>query len=199
MEWFAQKAWDSLFAAEGSDWFWWYGTDQTAPAGDKPFDLAFITHIENIYAFAKKAGGTMPNRSFEPIIRDAPTRAKNHGGAMAQSGADLVDVVLHCDAREIYVRKAIYVTGNLPQLGDWVPNKVRMFDDGTNGDAKAGDNIWSLSLRVPPQTMLEYKFTNSGAVGSWDPGEEFPGASRRVLVDKSPGETLELHDKFGLM
>ncbi|HEX9615569.1 MAG TPA: carbohydrate-binding module family 20 domain-containing protein [Bacteroidota bacterium] len=197
--WYAQRAWDSLYAAEGSDWFWWYGTDQTAPAGDKPFDLAFITHIENIYAFAKKAGGTMPARSFEPIIHDAPVRSKPGGGAMSQSSQDVINVVLHCDARQIYVRKAIYVAGNLPELGGWVPNKVRMYDDGSNGDLKSGDNIWTISFQVPPKTVLEYKFTNSGAVGSWDPGEEFPSMSRRVLVDKEPGETVELHDKFGVM
>jgi len=197
--WYAQKAWDSMFAAEGSDWFWWYGTDQTAPAGDKPFDLAFITHIENIYAFARKAGGKVPDRTFEPIIRDAPVRPKAKGGTMAQSAKDLVNVVIRCDARETYVRKAIYVAGNLPELGGWIPNKVKMYDDGSNGDAKAGDNIWTISFQVPPGTLLEYKFTNSGALGSWDPGEEFPFVSRSVLVDKKSGETLQLQDRFGVM
>ncbi|MEX1138984.1 MAG: carbohydrate-binding module family 20 domain-containing protein [Bacteroidota bacterium] len=197
--WYAYKAWHSLWAAEGSDWFWWYGTDQTAPAGDKPFDLAFITHIENIYMFVAKAGGTMPARSFEPIIRNAPKRVQAQRGTMAQSNGDLVSVVLQCDARDIYVRKGIFVTGNLPQLGSWVPNKIRMYDDGSNGDAKSGDNIWTFTLQVPPDTVLEYKFTNSGAVGAWDPGEEFPSAKRTILVDKKPGEALTLLDRFGSM
>jgi hypothetical protein len=46
-------------------------------------------------------------------------------------------------------------------------------------------------------TELEYKFTNSGALGTWDPGEEFPGISRKVMVDKKPGEFLVLKDRFG--
>jgi len=25
-----RAAWDELYAAEGSDWFWWYGADQTS-------------------------------------------------------------------------------------------------------------------------------------------------------------------------
>jgi hypothetical protein len=198
-KWFAYKAWDSLYAAEGSDWFWWYGTDQTAPAGDKPFDLAFITLVNNIYAFARKAGGEIPNRTFEPIIKDAPMRRAANAGSMAQSNEDMVKVVLQCDTLGIYVRKAIFVAGNVPQLGSWVPNKVRMSADATQGNAPSGDSLWKYEVQVPPQTRLEYKFTNSGALGSWDPGEEFPSLTRSVVVDKQPGETLILTDRFGVL
>jgi len=69
-EWFASQAWEELFAAEGSDWFWWYGTRLQVPGGTKPFDRAFIRHLENVYQFAKQAGGTMPERKFLPIVRD---------------------------------------------------------------------------------------------------------------------------------
>jgi hypothetical protein len=72
-----------------------------------------------------------------------------------------------------------------------------MYDDGTHGDMQGGDNVWTLEIFVEPMTELEYKFTNSGAVGSWDPGEEFPGVSRKVLVNKKPGEVLILRDRFG--
>ena len=198
-KWFAYRAWESLYAAQGSDWFWWYGTDQTAPAGDKPFDLAFITLINNIYAFAKKAGGEIPDRAFAPIIKGAPLPRAMRSGSMAQSEEDLVTVVLQCDAKGIYVRKAIFVTGNIPQLGSWIPNKVRMSDDGRGGDASAGDSVWTYKFQIPPQTRLEYKFTNSGALGAWDPGEEFPSFSRSIFVDKQPGETLILTDRFGVL
>jgi hypothetical protein len=198
-KWFAYKAWDSLYAAEGSDWFWWYGTDQTAPAGDKPFDLAFITLVNNVYTFVRKAGGEIPNRTFEPIIKDAPMRRAANAGSMAQSNEDMVKVVLQCDTLGIYVRKAIFVAGNVPQLGGWVPNKVRMSADATQGNAPSGDSLWKYEVQVPPQTRLEYKFTNSGALGSWDPGEEFPSLTRSVVVDKQPGETLILTDRFGVL
>lgn len=77
--WNAFMAWEEFYAAEGSDWFWWYGADQTAPAGDKPFDLGFIAHLKNVYRFATLAGGTMPARTFTPIIHD--------GDAMPDSGS----------------------------------------------------------------------------------------------------------------
>jgi hypothetical protein len=58
-----------------------------------------------------------------------------------------------------------------------------MFDDGTHGDLKAGDHIWSLELDFPVGTVLQYKFTNSGPHGQWIPGEEFAGDNRSVTLD----------------
>lgn len=72
---FAWKAWESLYAAEGSDWFWWYGADQ----GDQgPADARFAddqrAHLLNSYVFARKAGYDLPypERLRQPL--DASTR-----------------------------------------------------------------------------------------------------------------------------
>ncbi|MGB2867191.1 MAG: carbohydrate-binding module family 20 domain-containing protein, partial [Bacteroidota bacterium] len=193
--WYAFRAWESLYAAEGSDWFWWYGTDQNAPSGEKPFDIAYITHLKNIYRFGEQAGGDFPPRTFRPIIPDAAA-GRIAQGTMAQSSNDLVNVVFQCDARDVYVRKAIYVAGNHESLGAWVPNKIKMFDDGTHGDTRS-DGIWTLEVRLPAGVEIEYKFTNSGAEGSWSPGEEFAGTHRTVRIERMPGETLYLIDRFG--
>lgn len=43
-------AYEEMYAAEGSDWFWWYGADMTSPANDDtPFDRAFRTHLTAMY------------------------------------------------------------------------------------------------------------------------------------------------------
>ncbi len=196
-EWFALKAWQALYAAEGSDWFWWYGTDQTAPAGDKPFDVAFLTLLQNVYRFAEKAGFSMPKRDFHPIVGTEPSVAGAAGGTMAQSASDLVRVVFQCDARHVYVRRGIFIVGNHELLGNWVPNKVRLFDDGTHGDRVGGDGIWTLELQVPAGTNLQYKFTNSGPLGGWYPGEEFPSINRSIVVPEARGESVILLDTFG--
>lgn len=195
-EYYAVLAWESLYAAEGSDWFWWYGTDQSAPAGDKPFDVAFITHLNNVYHFAKLAGAKIPDRTFQPIAH----KKKEYtavSSTMAQSRSDLVTVVFRCNAEGMYVRKAIYITGNHELLGNWIPNKVQMYDDGTHGDERAGDNIWTLELQFPRGTVLEYKYTNSGPEGGWYPGEEFPALNRKILVDSHSGNRIVLLDTFG--
>ncbi|MHA2294689.1 MAG: glucodextranase DOMON-like domain-containing protein [Candidatus Hodarchaeales archaeon] len=41
-------AWESLYAAEGSDWFWWYGTDRDS-SHDELFDWAFKLNLRSVY------------------------------------------------------------------------------------------------------------------------------------------------------
>ncbi len=43
-------AWESLYIAEGSDWFWWYG-DEHASENDEIFDLLFRESLSNVYRF----------------------------------------------------------------------------------------------------------------------------------------------------
>jgi alpha-amylase/alpha-mannosidase (GH57 family) len=43
-----RQAWEELYIAEGSDWFWWYGDDHTS-AQDALFDYLFRKHLQNIY------------------------------------------------------------------------------------------------------------------------------------------------------
>ena len=43
-----EKAWWEIYAAEGSDWFWWYGPDFTIDT-DLLFDELFRTHLQNVY------------------------------------------------------------------------------------------------------------------------------------------------------
>lgn len=195
-KWYAYKTWEALYAAEGSDWFWWYGTDQNAPAGDKPFDIAFITHLRNLYMFGEKAGGKFPRRDYQPIIAAHESMVtKATGGTMAQSRKDSVTVVFKCDAKKIFVRKGIYIVGNHELLGAWTPNTIRMYDDNMMGDEVANDSIYTLVLQVPAGTTLEYKYTNSGPHGSWE-GEEFPQSNRTIVIDGSTPR-VEVNDVFG--
>ena len=41
-------AWKDIYAAEGSDWFWWYG-DEHSSMSDKEFDELFRKHIKQVY------------------------------------------------------------------------------------------------------------------------------------------------------
>jgi alpha-amylase/alpha-mannosidase (GH57 family) len=195
-KWYAYKTWEAMYAAEGSDWFWWYGTDQNAPAGDKPFDIAFITHLRNLYIFGEKAGGKFPKRTFNPIISDhAQLTVKPSGGTMAQSKKDSVTVVFHCDAKRIFVRRGIYIVGNHELLGKWKPNEVRMVDDKTEGDEVANDSIYTIMLQLPAGTELEYKYTNSGPHGVWE-GDELPGVNRKLVLDGKESKVI-VNDVFG--
>src|SRR5207302_807430 len=43
-----RRAWEEIYIAEGSDWFWWYGDDHSSPQ-DALFDSLFRKHLENVY------------------------------------------------------------------------------------------------------------------------------------------------------
>lgn len=199
--WHARKAWESMFAAEGSDWFWWYGSDQTGGGGDSPFDKAFINYVQNVYEFARAAGARMPHRRFEHIIHEESASSPNGAsGAMAQSKADReVMVRFEVDCSGIEVPKGIFIVGGLTEFGNWTPNKVRMFDNGANGDRVAGDGIWTLELKLRRGADVEYKYTNSGSEGLWNPGEEFPTRNRKLRIPAERQETLIVSDRFGKM
>ncbi len=42
------QAWEELYIAEGSDWFWWFG-DSHSSAQDGLFDRLFRKHLQNVY------------------------------------------------------------------------------------------------------------------------------------------------------
>jgi alpha-amylase/alpha-mannosidase (GH57 family) len=53
----------ALYAAEGSDWFWWYGDDHYS-AHSAVFDLLFRRHLMNVYQLL---GLEVPGELAEPI------------------------------------------------------------------------------------------------------------------------------------
>ncbi len=147
--------------------------------------------------FGDKAGGKFPQRQFKPIIPEHQHMAREvTGGTMAQSKKDSVTVVFHCDARNIFVRRGIYIVGSHELLGSWKPNIIRMYDDKTLGDEVANDSIYTLVVQMAAGVELEYKYTNSGPHGSWE-GEEFSHINRKILIDGSQSR-VEVNDVFGV-
>ena len=66
----ARGAWEELYAAEGSDWCWWYGDDFETDY--KPeFDRLFRAHLRNVYT---RAGLPAPEALNEPLIGARETR-----------------------------------------------------------------------------------------------------------------------------
>jgi alpha-amylase/alpha-mannosidase (GH57 family) len=60
-----EKAWEEVFIAEGSDWYWWFGDDHSS-AQDAVFDQLFRKHLQNVYTLL---GATPPNVLNHPISR----------------------------------------------------------------------------------------------------------------------------------
>ena len=58
-----ERAWEELYIAEGSDWYWWYGDDHSS-AQDAMFDQLFRRHLQNVYSIL---GDPPPANLARPI------------------------------------------------------------------------------------------------------------------------------------
>ena len=79
-----------------------------------------------------------------------------------------IGVVFRVVAGDRPVPAALYIAGSAPELGALEPNAVAMHDDGTHGDQRAGDRVWSLAARLRRGARIAYVYTNSGARGHWE-------------------------------
>ena len=109
-----------------------------------------------------------------------PPRAETDGNR------DEIEVVFRVYAGERPVPSALYIVGTHERLGNLVPNKTAMTDDGGDGDQKAGDKVWSFSARFKRGAQLFYTYTNSGREGRWE-GLDVP-VFRSLAVEPLPGE-----------
>lgn len=114
-----------------------------------------------------------------------------------------------CDAERTTscVTKAAVDAAN-QALGNWTPNKVPMYDDGTHGDGVAGDGVWTLAVAlpyVPTATSpdghgmrIGYKYTFGKPSQGWTATEEWPGNQRLLEVEDTDGDHLVVrYDIFG--
>ena len=60
-----KQAWEEIYIAEGSDWYWWFGDDHSS-AQDELFDQLFRKHLQNVY---RLLGVDCPHVLNNPISR----------------------------------------------------------------------------------------------------------------------------------
>jgi hypothetical protein len=108
-----------------------------------------------------------------------------------------VEVVFRVHAGQWPVSKALYIAGNHRSLGDSVPNRVALYDDGTHGDQRSGDGVWSFTASFEPGSRFFYVYTNSGREGEWE-GVDIPDLRRlNVPSAGTPGPVYRPIETFG--
>jgi len=108
-----------------------------------------------------------------------------------------IEVIFRLFADNWPVSKAMYVVGNHPKLANLVPNTIAMYDDGTHGDQRAGDHVWSYSGKFPLGTTLFYVYTNSGNAGKWE-GLDVPSVRTfKVEATNNVGKIYKPIESFG--
>ncbi len=130
---------------------------------------------------------------MERLLKLRPSAAGDN------DAADDIEIVFRVFQGDHSVSESMYVTGTHLKLGNSEPNKIKMYDDGTHGDQRAGDKVWSFAASFSPGTKIFYVYTNSGAEGKWE-GLDVPYI-RSVRVDAQRGENKRYLpiETFGLV
>jgi hypothetical protein len=109
----APAAFQSLYIAEGSDWFWWFGGDQDS-GKDETFDDLFRQHLKNIY---RAFGEAAPPELDRHIVPHAVVWTHVAPADSIQIG-DRLTVRTHCPGRLIWkVGNQPAQTANLLPVG----------------------------------------------------------------------------------
>lgn len=135
----------ALYAAEGSDWFWWYGDDQDSGTDDL-FDWLFKTHLMAAYRAAGYADPEMPQvlslrlqlplradlGEARPTLDGQITDATEWAEAAIVSGAGVIE-----RAAVAYGEGILYVRVDLAgHARDWTGSdaKLVLYATGKPGD-----------------------------------------------------------------
>jgi len=100
-----------------------------------------------------------------------------------------VEVVFRVFQGDYSVPESVYIAGTHLKLGNSEPNKIKMYDNGTHGDQRAGDKVWSYAASFTPGTKLFYVYTNSGREGKWE-GLDVPYIRNTVVKAGNRGVRL---------
>ncbi len=106
-----EQALDLMFVAEGSDWFWWYGTDQNS-GDDEGFDRQFRETLKQV---VRTLGEEVPAWLSVPIVAQTPAAAEQAPTDLIAPTIDGVAAEGEWDAAGIYsAAGGAMAAGSLP-------------------------------------------------------------------------------------
>ncbi|MFT7622049.1 MAG: hypothetical protein ACI9WU_001216 [Myxococcota bacterium] len=113
----------------------------------------------------------------------------------------------NCDTEEPPCLESAVADAFSQEMGDFVPNIAQMYDDGSNGDLVAGDNIWTRTWDAPwfdagadnaRWVRVHYKYTWGNPGQLWTSTEEWPGNSRLLELRDTDGDRVIVrYDQYG--
>ena len=178
-----EAAWESLYIAEGSDWFWWYGLDQDS-GYDENWDVLFKVHLSNIYRAVNLdlppylqdlwTNPAIPSPAASSIIEpmvdgvalpgewdgaaryDAPVEGAPFNIEEFYVGYDASNVFVRVDATTISELENMSLDGKSPDLALYFmqPNAVNFNEAETNFRTYYGNQI----LSFPSKYMVAFDF-----------------------------------------
>jgi hypothetical protein len=156
------EAFTQMYIAEGSDWFWWYGSDQNS-GDDGSFDQQFRNTLKRVY----EAVGAEPPLVLEiPIIPEAAAAADRASTGLITPIIDGLVTAGEWDAAGLYSAAGGVMATGTPPFGDLAygfdANNLYL-KIGLNPDFElpAGQSVIELYLGAPGGGPAS-AFTQSG-------------------------------------
>jgi len=192
-------AWRAILAAEGSDWFWWYGDDHPTEYGAE-FDLGFREKLRVAYitaGLAAPASLDEPIKGIGPVAASRPTgpvkahldgrvtdyfewlaagRVRIVHGAMHAATRLARDLWFGSDGEALYVRLDPFEPGSLDRVS------LRVKVPSGNGDTlsvTAGESAPGIDTAL--ERILEVRIPLGG----------LGGAARFALEIRSPAGAVQ--------
>jgi hypothetical protein len=181
---------------------WWATNGSGLSFSDEDFDAAVAASAQEVNVI-----GCLDPDNIRVVLEvdNTPGRIRGDGVVLSQplSGwvaSDPGDFMHFVGG--VHEESEIQNSGLDTQMGNngtaWVPNSVVMYDDGTNGDAEAGDGIWTVSFIMPRGVRVGYKFTWGLTGERWTGTEEWPGNQRILeVIDVNGDGFVYRRDAFG--
>ena len=139
-----KKVWQILYAAEGSDWNWWYGDDHSS-GNDGMFDLLFRQHLMAIYSWL---GEKIPDYLYKAIKgQNNPLSNKNSNFVMP---TNLITPIIDGEITNYFEwkRAGTYIAGHSGGSMHQVASTLKSFKFGFDLE-----NIYlALDLNIQPNS-----------------------------------------------
>jgi alpha-amylase/alpha-mannosidase (GH57 family) len=200
-----QRAMQEIYAAEGSDWFWWYG-DDFATENDLMFDELFRTHLQNVYRILGapvpdflnvhicrsevSIESHAPNRLITPVVDGRVTSYYEWSGAIVYEAGRAMGAMYQGNR----VINMIHFGGNLENF------YLRAdFNPSINLTATLQLRIAFLSPASRSLTVSNFLAESPAIEWSQSEGSDETDLPESVSVQASYGRVLELAIPYGLL
>jgi len=179
------QALDLIYAAEGSDWFWWYGADQDS-GDDASFDRQFRSTLQRVY---EVLGEAVPDFLYVPIIAERPAPPSvpltglftpaidgvaspgewdAAGLYEAPAGSDLLRLYYGLDADHLYLR--------LEASQEWAAMKAALVSLYLSAPGAEKVNSFSIyGAAMEPRTVLGFGAAYALLIGADEEGQVHAG------------------------
>ena len=173
-----------MMVAEGSDWFWWYGSDQTS-SDDRSFDEQYRSTLKQVYsalgeeppaflevpiipeqaAVADRPMSGLITPNIDGLIDESEWAAGGQflssGGAMAAAQPFFKNMTFGFDGQNLYIA----IDSDLEAWSD-APEIVELYIQAPGAEEESNFSRGRASLGFPATAMLDLSFIDKGLVAA---------------------------------